>query len=70
MQVGTDIGNEGDGYRLTVRRYSGRHVGIPVGNERDRYRLTIGGYDNRAFRKSRSYYIVILWWPVGSRMLH
>ena len=44
MQVGTDIGNEGDGYRLTVRGYSGRHVGIPVGNERDRYRLTIGGY--------------------------
>ena len=35
MQVGIDIGNESDGYRLTVGGYSGIHVEIDISNESD-----------------------------------
>ena len=31
MQVGIDIGNETDGYRLTVGGYSGMQVHIDIG---------------------------------------
>ena len=40
MQIGIDIGNEGDGYRLTVGGYSGMQIGIDIGIESDGYRLT------------------------------
>ena len=44
MQVGIDIGNESDGYRLTVGGYSGIHVDNDISNDIDGYRLTGGGY--------------------------
>ena len=44
MQVGIDIGNESDGYRITVGGYSGMQVGIDIGKESDGYRLTVEGY--------------------------
>ena len=43
MQIGTDIGNESDGYRLTLERYSGMQVDIDISNKIDGYRLTVGG---------------------------
>ena len=42
MEVGIGIGNESDGYRLTVGGYSGMEVGIAIGNDSDGYRLTVG----------------------------
>ena len=44
MQVGIDIANESDGYRITVGGYSGMQVGIDIGKESDGYRLTVEGY--------------------------
>ena len=41
MHVGIDIGNESDGYRLTVGGYSGMQVDIDICNENDGYRLTV-----------------------------
>ena len=43
MQIGIDIGNESDGYCLTVGVPQVMHVGI-TGSESDEYRLTVGGY--------------------------
>ena len=40
MQVGLDIGNVSDGYRLTVEEFSGMQIGIDIDNESDGYRLT------------------------------
>ena len=40
MQVGIDIGNQSDGYRLTVGEYAGMQVDIDISNESDGYRLT------------------------------
>ena len=48
MQVGIDIGNEIDGYRLTGVGYSVMPVGINIGSESDGYRLTVGGYSGDA----------------------
>ena len=42
IQVGMDIGNQSDRYRLTVERYSWMLEGIC--KERDRYRPIVGGY--------------------------
>ena len=50
MQVGSDIGNEIDGYRLSVGGYSGMQIGIDIGNEGDGYRHTVGGYSGDADR--------------------
>ena len=44
MQIGIDIGNESDGYCLTVGVPQVMHVGIVTGSESDEYRLTVGGY--------------------------
>ena len=48
MQVGIDIGNESDRYRLIVVGYLGMQVGIGIGNESDGYRLTEVGYSGDA----------------------
>ena len=50
MQVGIDIGNEIDRYRLTVIGYSEMQVSFDIGNESDGYRLTMGGYSGDAGR--------------------
>ena len=50
LQIGTDIGNENDGYRLTVGGYSGMQVGIDSENESYGYRLKVGGYSRDAGR--------------------
>ena len=42
LQIGIDICNEIDGYRLTVGGYSGMQVGMDIGNMNDEYRLTVG----------------------------
>ena len=44
MEVGIDVGDESDGYRLTLVAYSGIQVAIDIGSESDGYRLTVGGY--------------------------
>ena len=44
MQTGIDIGNESDGYRLTMGDTRGMQVGIDIGNEDCGYRLTVGVY--------------------------
>ena len=41
MHVDIDIGDESDGYRLTVEGYSRMQVGIDIGNESDEYRRTV-----------------------------
>ena len=50
MQVGIDIGNQSDGYRLTVGGYSGIQVDIDISNESDGYRLTVRDYSGDAGR--------------------
>ena len=40
MLVGIDIGNQSDGYRLTVGGYSGIQGDINISNESDGYCLT------------------------------
>ena len=52
MKVGTGIGigNESDGYRLTMVGYSARQLGIDIGNEGDGYRLTVVGYSGDSGR--------------------
>ena len=50
MHIGIDIGNESDGYRITVGGYSGLQVGTDIGNESDGYLLTVGGYSGNAGR--------------------
>ena len=42
IQVGTDIGNESDVYRLTVGDTRWIQVGTDIGNESGGYRLTVG----------------------------
>ena len=44
FQVGIDIGNQGDGYRLTMGVTRWMQTGIGIGNESDGYRLTVGAY--------------------------
>ena len=50
MHVGIDIGNESDGYHLTVEVYSPMQVCIDIGNETDGTHLTVGGYSRDAGR--------------------
>ena len=50
MEVGIDIGNESDEYRLTLGDTRGMQVGIDIGNESDGYRLTVGEYSRDAGR--------------------
>ena len=42
MQTGIDIGNESDGYCLTMGDSRGMQLGIDIGNQGDGYLLTNG----------------------------